>query len=131
MIYFSKSSNGFFLDSINDKMPADIVEINADLYNALMAGQQNDGKVIESDDDGYPILVSPKVDHIAQAENQRAQLLATADNVTADWRVELMLGDISNEDKAKLSSWMDYKKEVKAVDTSTAPDVSWPVKPAV
>lgn len=112
-------------------MPADIVEINADLYNALMAGQQNDGKVIESDDDGYPILVSLKVDHIAQAENQRAQLLAMADNVTADWRVELMLGDISNEDKAKLSSWMDYKKEVKAVDTSTAPDVSWPVKPAV
>ncbi|MBJ6598818.1 hypothetical protein JGT27_24390, partial [Enterobacter asburiae] len=52
MIYFSKSSNGFFLDSINDNMPADIVEINADLYNALMAGQQNDGKVIESDDDG-------------------------------------------------------------------------------
>jgi hypothetical protein len=42
-----------------------------------------------------------------------------------------MLGDISNEDKAKLSSWMDYKKEVKAVDTSTAPDVSWPVKPAM
>lgn len=131
MIYFSRSSNGFFMDSINDNMPADIVEISSDLYNTLMAGQQNGGKVIESDDDGYPILVSPKVDHIAQAENQRAQLLATADDVTADWRVELMLGDISDEDKSKLSAWMDYKKEVKAVDTSTAPDVSWPAQPEV
>ncbi|GCM15728.1 phage tail fiber assembly protein [Escherichia coli] len=131
MIYFSKSSNGFFMDSINDNMPADIVEISTDLYNTLMAGQQNGGKVIESDDDGYPILVSPEVDHIAQSENQRAQLLATADDVTADWRVELMLGDISDEDKAKLSAWMDYKKEVKAVDTSTAPDVSWPAQPEV
>ena len=129
MIYFSRSCNGFFMDSINDNMPADIVEISADLYNALMAGQQNGGKVIESDDDGYPILVSPEVDHIAQAENQRAQLLATADDVTSDWRVELMLGDISDEDKAKLSAWMDYKKVVKAVDTSTAPDVSWPAQP--
>ena len=131
MIYFSKSSNGFFLDSINDNMPADIVEISADLYNALMAGQQNGGKVIESDDDGYPILVSPEVNHIAQAENQRAQLLATADDVTADWRVELMLGDISSTDKEKLSAWMDYKKEVKAVDTSTAPEISWPELPEV
>ncbi|EAO6423667.1 tail fiber assembly protein [Cronobacter sakazakii] len=131
MIYFSKSSNGFFLDSINDDMPADIVEISADTYNALMVGQQDGGKVIEADDDGYPILVSPKVDYISQAENRRTQLLATADNVTADWRIELMLGDISDEDKAKLSAWMEYKKEVKAVDTSTAPDVSWPIQPEV
>ncbi|MCL8357007.1 tail fiber assembly protein [Enterobacter hormaechei] len=129
MIYFSKSSNGFFMDGININMPADVVEITVDLYNTLMAGQQSDGKVIESDVDGYPILVSPKVDHIAQAEHQRAQLLAMADNVTADWRVELMLGDISNEDKEKLSAWMDYKKKVKAVDTSTAPDISWPPAP--
>lgn len=129
MIYFSKSSNGFFLDSINDNMPADIVEISADFYNALMAGQQNGGKVIESDDDGYPILVSPEVNHIAQAENQRAQLLATADDVTADWRVELMLGDISDEDKAKLSVWMEYKRKVKEVDTSLAPEIDWPEPP--
>ena len=129
MIYFSKSSNGFFLDSINDNMPADIVEISADLYNALMTGQQNGGKVIESDDDGYPILVSPEVNHIAQAENQRAQLLAKADDVTADWRVELMLGDISDEDKAKLSVWMEYKRKVKEVDTSLAPDIDWPEPP--
>ncbi|EEC8210616.1 tail fiber assembly protein, partial [Escherichia coli] len=49
--------------------------------------------------------------------------------VTADWRVELMLGDISSTDKEKLSAWMDYKKEVKAVDTSTAPEISWPELP--
>ncbi|EFO2618513.1 phage tail protein, partial [Escherichia coli] len=26
-------------------------------------------------------------------------------------------------------AWMDYKKEVKAVDTSTAPEISWPELP--
>ncbi|AMO48430.1 putative tail fiber assembly protein [Enterobacter sp. FY-07] len=40
-----------------------------------------------------------------------------------------MLGDISESDKTKLSAWMDYKSEVKAVDISTAPNVTWPVKP--
>ena len=87
MIYFSKSTNGFFFDGINSDMPADIVEISTDLYNELIAGQQEGGKLI--------------------------------------------LGDISSTDKEKLSAWMDYKKEVKAVDTSTAPEISWPELPEV
>lgn len=68
---------------------------------------------------------------IADAEQHRQALLVNADDLTSDWRVELMLGDISEENKKKLSSWISYKAAVKAVDVSTAPDVSWPVKPAV
>ncbi|HDX5654587.1 TPA: tail fiber assembly protein [Escherichia coli] len=131
MIYFSKSTNGFFFDGINSDMPADIVEISTDLYNELIAGQQEGGKLITSDENGLPVLKSPAIDYVARAENQRMQLLAHVDNVTADWRVELMLGDISSTDKEKLSVWMDYKKEVKAVDTSTAPEIRWPELPEV
>lgn len=69
--------------------------------------------------------------NIADAELQRQALLAHVDNLTSDWRVELMLGDISEENKKKLSSWMAYKTAVKAVDVSTAPDVSWPAQPEV
>ncbi|WP_139496866.1 tail fiber assembly protein, partial [Escherichia coli] len=83
------------------------------------------------DENGLPVLKSPVIDYVARAENQRMQLLSHADNVTADWRVELMLGDISSTDKEKLSAWMYYKKEVKAVDTSTAPEISWPELPEV
>jgi hypothetical protein len=68
---------------------------------------------------------------IADAEQHRQALLVNADDLTSDWRVELMLGDISEENKKKLSSWMSYKAAVKAVEVSTAPDVSWPVKPEV
>jgi len=66
---------------------------------------------------------------IADAEQHRQMLLAQVDELSSDWRVELMLGDISEENKKKLSSWMAYKTAVKAVDVSTAPDVSWPVQP--
>lgn len=68
---------------------------------------------------------------IADAELYRQVLLAQVDEVTSDWRVELMLGDISEENKKKLSTWMAYKTAVKTVDVSTAPDVSWPAVPEV
>lgn len=103
--------------------------VSTDLYNELIAGQQEGCKLITSDENGLPVLKSPVIDYVARAENQRMQLLAHADNVTPDWRVELMLGDISSTDKEKLSAWMNYKKEVKAVDTSTAPEISWPELP--
>ncbi|MFP1920682.1 tail fiber assembly protein [Lonsdalea quercina] len=66
---------------------------------------------------------------IAEAEQRRQTLLTEADSMTSDWRIELMLGDISDSDKTKLSAWMAYKSAVKAVDVSTAPDVSWPAQP--
>ncbi len=103
--------------------------VSTDLYNELIAGQQEGCKLITSDENGLPVLKSPVIDYVARAENQRMQLLAHADNVTADWRVELMLGDISSTDKEKLSALDELQKEVKAVDTSTAPEISWPELP--
>lgn len=129
MIYFSKSANGFFIETINYEMPDDVVEISQVAYNSLMKGQQIGGNFITSNENGYPILKQAEVDYVSQAENQRAQLLASADSFIADWRIELMLGDISDENKAKLSSWMAYKNKIKAVDVSTAPDIKWPAPP--
>ncbi|MDN0805718.1 tail fiber assembly protein [Escherichia coli] len=66
---------------------------------------------------------------IDDAEQHRQTLLAQVDELTSDWRVELMLGDISEENKKRLSSWMAYKTAVKAVNISTAPDINWPTQP--
>lgn len=67
---------------------------------------------------------------IMQAENERQRLLKHADAVMLDWRTELMLGEISDANRAKLSAWLAYKNEVKSVDVTTDPEhVSWPVLP--
>lgn len=82
--------------------------------------------------DGEKWVVDADAQHAADvtgAEQYRQQLLRQIDEVTADWRVELMLDDISDEDKSNLTEWMAYKKEVKAVDTATAPDITWPAIP--
>ncbi|WP_420299884.1 tail fiber assembly protein [Edwardsiella tarda] len=67
---------------------------------------------------------------VAEANAKKADLLTEANAITADWRTELALGIINDVDKAKLIEWMNYIKAVKSVDTSTAPDIAWPVKPA-
>ena len=64
------------------------------------------------------------------AENNRQRLLTHADSVMLDWRTELMLGEISDANKAKLSAWLAYKNEVKVVDVTTDPEhVNWPAPP--
>lgn len=69
---------------------------------------------------------------ITDAEIHRSQLLASADKIMLDWRTELMLGEISDANRAKLSAWLAYKNEVKAVDVTTDPGhVNWPVPPEV
>lgn len=70
-------------------------------------------------------------DYQEEAEARRAQLLAEANTVTADWRTELALGMLSEDDESTLKAWMLYIKAVKAIDTSTAPNIAWPEPPSL
>lgn len=62
MVYFSKSTNGFYLKEVHgDNIPADAVEITYEQHAELLVGQVN-GKKISADNSGYPILVDVVVD---------------------------------------------------------------------
>ena len=78
-------------------------------------------------------IINPPPTHeqlIQAAENERQRLLSAADANMLDWRTELMLGEISDANRAKLSAWLLYKNQVKAVDVTTDPEhVNWPVIP--
>ncbi|EJY9248422.1 tail fiber assembly protein [Salmonella enterica] len=78
-------------------------------------------------------ILNPPPTHeelIQVAENERQRLMTHADKVMLDWRTELMLGEISDANRDKLSAWLDYKNEVKAVDVTTDPEhINWPVQP--
>ncbi|HEP1896145.1 TPA: tail fiber assembly protein [Kluyvera cryocrescens] len=66
---------------------------------------------------------------VAAAEQKKASLLTEAKGTISLWQTELQLGIISDDDKASLIAWMKYIQALNAVDTSTAPDIEWPVKP--
>ncbi|HCR1927284.1 TPA: tail fiber assembly protein [Enterobacter roggenkampii] len=46
------------------------------------------------------------------------------------WPSKLSLGRLSNEERAQFNAWLDYLDALEAIDTSTAPDISWPTAPA-
>ncbi len=66
---------------------------------------------------------------VEAAEQQKAALLLEAKATISLWQTELQLGIIGDEDKASLIAWVNYIKAVQAVDTSKAPDITWPDKP--
>ncbi|EOD3175800.1 tail fiber assembly protein [Citrobacter freundii] len=136
---YSKTTNAFYDMSRKDLFieagtwPGDVVEVEQNIADEFMQTPPS-GKLRVSGDDGLPAwgdIPPPTRDKlIAIAENERQRLLAYADVVMLDWRTELMLGEISDTNRAKLSAWLAYKNEVKEVDVTIDPEnVIWPVPP--
>ncbi|ECG5641239.1 tail fiber assembly protein [Salmonella enterica subsp. enterica serovar Poona] len=75
------------------------------------------------------------VDYQAKAETTRQKLLNDADNAIKDWRTELTLGIISDENKAALILWMNYINALKSLeltdvsDEATLTAIRWPSLP--
>ena len=82
-----------------------------------------DGKKWVADDDAKHAA------DVAAAEQQKTNMLNAANSKISLWQTELQLGIISDDDKASLIAWIGYIKAVTATDTSTAPDIEWPVSP--
>ena len=71
-----------------------------------------------------------QAEHIAKAEIEKANLLNAINNKTQLWHTQLMLGMITDADKQTLTDWMKYSQAVQAIDTRTAPTLTWPTSPA-
>ncbi|WP_312692671.1 tail fiber assembly protein [Kosakonia sp.] len=124
----------------------------ADHRNETVYNIDNGEKMLITDMGDYPANVTPLApatpydkwngskwvtDDIAQhtaqiaaAEQKKTQLLNEAKNTISLWQTALQLGRISDANKARLIAWMDYIDAVEAVETSAAPDITWPTQPA-
>ena len=137
-LYDSKSNTFYPLilksEYISSRLwPENGVEVSEDTFTEYQTPAP--GKERIAGNDGYPawgdIPPPTKEDLAHNAENDRQRRLAHADAMMLDWRTELMLGEISDVNRTKLSAWMAYKSEVKAVDVTTDPEhVNWPIPPA-
>ncbi|EBS6140952.1 TPA: tail fiber assembly protein [Salmonella enterica subsp. enterica serovar Bovismorbificans] len=92
---------------------------------------RGDGSWLYSDGKVLPV----PVDYQAKAETTRQKLLNDANNVIKDWRTELTLGIISDENKATLILWMNYINVLKSLDLTGVSDeatftaIRWPALP--
>ncbi|ECA2188542.1 phage tail protein [Salmonella enterica subsp. enterica serovar Offa] len=128
--FFARAWQQEYIDS--GTWPNDAVSISDDLYYQYSSAPPPGKKLISVDNlpawgDVPPLTIE---ELIADAEQVRQQLLVQADATMLDWRTELMLDEISDANRAKLSAWLAYKNDVKSVDVTTDPEhVSWPVPP--
>ncbi|WP_312974019.1 tail fiber assembly protein [Atlantibacter sp.] len=135
---WSPSQNAFFpADMVSDYESAgwdvsDFIPVDDGIYAEYSAAPP-EGKIRVASDEGLPAWVDiPPPSHdelVAIAEQKKKSLLAEAVTVTSMWRTELQLGIISDDDKASLTAWMIYNRELQGVDTDAAPDIEWPEKP--
>lgn len=140
-IYYSATNNGFYHDAFREVYeasangwPDDAQQITDELYRSLIEGQAS-GKMIVAGTNGAPVLADRLIDWSARAEQQRTDLLTTANSMTADWRTELELGVISDLDRSALVMWMAYIRALKSLDLSSVKDeagynvIAWPESP--
>jgi len=66
---------------------------------------------------------------VNSAAREKSALISEANDITQAWQTQLLLGIITDADKASLTAWMKYIQAVQAVDISAAPDIIWPKKP--
>lgn len=127
MIFFSKSTNGFYHSDVNGAMPADVVPISKERHAALMLGQSN-GQLIAGGSDGHPVLQDPpKVsDDVAwnSVRKMRDHLL-----MASDWTDTLSAKTRLGE--AAYQAWQAYRQALRDVTLQADPHaIVWPQQPA-
>ena len=130
-IYFDNGA--FYLDTINDDIPDGAIEISQQTYDAMFEGQAN-GQMITTGPDGAPLLMDkPLPSHevmVEIAEQNRQSLIDSAMQSVGVLQLKLQAGrKLTTAETARLNTVLDYIDEVNAVDTSSAPDITWPEKP--
>lgn len=120
--------------TLANSWPDDAKDVDEDVYLEY-AGEPPTGKRRVVDNFGMPGWADVPVDYAGKAEAKRQNLLSVANEIINDWRTELQLDVISDEDKANLILWMAYIKELKSLtfdDINSQEDfeaVNWPVSP--
>ncbi|ELI9468635.1 tail fiber assembly protein [Escherichia coli] len=67
---------------------------------------------------------------VAEAEAEKRVRIDAATSRIVVWQTKLLMGrKLTDGESASLNAWMDYIDAVTAIDTSTAPDISWPELP--
>lgn len=131
--YYSPSINGFYSFEINGtSIPEDAVEITDEAWLNLLK-EQSEGKVIAAGENGMPLandappLTSAQLIEIA--ESQKALLMAQATVAIAPLQDAVDLDEATDSENTQLTAWKKYRVLLNRVNTSMAPDITWPNKP--
>ncbi|MGP2502256.1 tail fiber assembly protein [Pantoea ananatis] len=134
---FSASTNGFYPSSMKGdyvsagSWPDDLIEVS-DADYSIYSGIPPEGKTRGSDK-GKPAWVDlpqpTKAQQVVEAINQKSNLMTKATNTISPLQDAVDLDMATDEEKVKLTAWKKYRVLLNRVDTSSAPDITWPEIP--
>ncbi|WP_376744721.1 tail fiber assembly protein [Photorhabdus noenieputensis] len=91
------------------------------------------GKILSSGEDGLPcwedIPPPTKEELISIAESQRTQLISYANEKITPLSDAEELDIATDEEVLLLKEWKKYRVMLNRVDTSTVPEIDWPIAP--
>lgn len=135
--YWSAENNAFFPLTMRQQYidagtwPEHGVIVDDTVFKEF-TGSAPDGKIRGVIDGmpGWVDLPPPTPQQLTdQAEQKRITLKSEADAEIA-WRKDAVDVDIATDKEAsELAGWKKYRVLLMRVDTATAPDINWPVKP--
>ncbi|HIE3812572.1 TPA: tail fiber assembly protein [Enterobacter asburiae] len=138
---FDAKTNAFYPVELKDSYiekglwPEYGVEIDEETFSEFQ--KPPTGKMRIAGEDGYPAWADiPPPTHdelVAMANAQKQSLIDEANEHISNrqWPGKAAMGRLKDAEKVQYNAWLDYLDNIEAVDTSTAPDITWPTPPEV
>ncbi|WP_039024901.1 tail fiber assembly protein [Enterobacter roggenkampii] len=138
--FYSAKKNAFYPVSLEDayrdanSWPEDGVEVDDSVYLEYSATPP-EGKVRVAKD-GMPSWADiPPPTHeelVASANAEKQKRIDQANDFmnSKQWPGKAAMARLKDSEKEQYNAWLDYLDELEVVDTSTAPDITWPTPPA-
>ncbi|EKA0078198.1 tail fiber assembly protein [Salmonella enterica] len=137
---YAYANNSFYPLSMREayeasgSWPAEYVEVDGAVFMEFSATPP-DGKIRGTGDDGMPswVDITPPTQEeiIAEADREKQHRIDTANEFmnSKQWPGKAAIGRLKGDELAQYNLWLDYLDALEAVDTSSAPDINWPVPP--
>lgn len=130
---FSPSKTAFYSEDYKEayvtagNWPDDLVPVSDDVLSKFV-GVCPEGKVLGADSNGKPKWVNAPAPTKEDNKNKKEMLLQDVVAIINNnqWVGRLALDRISDEDKARYISWLDYMDALEKIDLDKP---SWPEKP--
>ena len=109
------------------------VWVNQLIYDEYTKIDKSNFKV-GSDDDGFPIWIKLSNSELEEqaikvATENKTKLIDEANKIIAPLQDASDLDMAIGNEILRLKTWKKYRVLLSRIDTSTAPDVEWPIKP--
>lgn len=84
--------------------------------------------------DGEKWVTDSEAQHVADAATAEAEKQSRIDQAndymnSKQWPGKAAMGRLKDTEKEQYNLWLDYLDALEAVDTSSAPDINWPLAP--